>query len=130
MATYILDTHPLVWYFEKSSQLSKKVRDLLTFGDGKWVIPSIVVCELVFLARKGRFFFDVAAFRKTLDSDDRFSIFPLDETMGFELSPHLEMHDAIIVATASRYRLKDPQTFIVTKDRQIQSVSECPVFWK
>jgi len=129
MAAYVLDTHALAWYFEDSHRLSKRVKDLLTFGEDSLVIPTIVICELVFLSRKDRFAFDLSRFRNIIDEDKRFSVYPLDAFLSLSLPPHLEMHDAIIVGTANQLSQKGQSAFIVSRDRQIAEHADCPIVW-
>ncbi len=43
MTYYIVDTHSLVWFLEKSPKLGKKARNALLDSDSSLIIPTIVL---------------------------------------------------------------------------------------
>jgi PIN domain nuclease of toxin-antitoxin system len=55
MTYYIIDTHSLVWFLEKSPKLGKKARKALMDSDSSLIIPTIVLAEIKFLFAKNRF---------------------------------------------------------------------------
>lgn len=114
----ILDTHTLYWFLIHNPKLSKKAKNLLETA-ATVEIPSIVLMELLYLLKKkgkpGEFLnlVEKVKFRNWI-------ILPLDfpvisNSIGF--SEELEMHDAIITATAS---IRD--AFLISKDREIKQL--------
>ena len=51
---YVADTHSLVWYFTEDSRLSKKALEAFdgTIKEGTLIIPTLVLAELMFIAKK------------------------------------------------------------------------------
>lgn len=88
--TYILDTHPLVWFLEASPRLSAVARAAISDPASQLVIPSIVLVEI----------------------------------------SYLDIHDAIVVATALVYRdVLRQQVTVITKDEAIRQSRLVEVLW-
>lgn len=101
---FVTDTHCLVWYFLNDARLSPSFKRLFDKQEkgGQVVVPTIVLAELIHLSRKNK---TPLSFEQTLhflQEETRFEIHPLSETIIEEMIPltHLEIHDAVIVATA------------------------------
>lgn len=57
MSDVVIDTHTAVWYFEKSSELSIRAKDLLLETNRRGFaiyLPTISIVEIVYLVEKGR----------------------------------------------------------------------------
>lgn len=100
---FVTDTHCLLWHLENNPKLSPSGRALFDQldVDRQIMIPIIVVAELMYMARK----YGGPPFKETLDSlekERRFEIMELTSPIIREAIPltALEMHDALIVATA------------------------------
>jgi PIN domain nuclease of toxin-antitoxin system len=101
---FVTDTHALVWYLQDHPRLSERSKRLFDQVDrqGCVVIPSIVLAELLYLERRVHFpkpFLNVLSF---FESESRFQIYPLSTEIlrGAPVFRQLDMHDALIVATA------------------------------
>jgi len=53
---FVTDTHSLVWYFIEDPRLSKKALKAFeqTIREGIIIVPSVVLAEIMFIAKKGR----------------------------------------------------------------------------
>src|SRR5450759_3479776 len=53
---YVTDTHSLVWYFTDDRHLSKKALKSFesTVKEGQIIVPTVVLAEILFIAKKGR----------------------------------------------------------------------------
>jgi PIN domain nuclease of toxin-antitoxin system len=124
------DTHALAWFLEGDKRLSEKAREILSSPQSGLVVPTIVLAEIEFLYRKSRIGISLQTVLKNLEATGKCLIYPLDQTVVTRLPGGLEMHDAIIVATAIVNRdLLGRDTVIVTKDRLVREVSSIETAW-
>ena len=128
--TFVVDTHPLVWFLEGNKRLSKKAEEALADAEASFVVPSIVLAEITFLYAKGRIPIAPGAVLRHLSAVRNCAIYPLDEAVIERLPITLEIHDAIIVATALVFRdvLGHPTT-VITRDEQITDSGLVDVLW-
>lgn len=121
MTSYIIDTHALVWFLEKSTKLGKNARNAILDLDSSIIIPSIVLAEIKFLFAKNRFSTSLEKVFSVIEDDSRCTIHPLDVDTVNMIPTTLEIHDAIITATALIFdRKSHPEDVIViTKDKEI-----------
>jgi predicted nucleic acid-binding protein len=128
--TYVADTHPLVRLLEKSPRLSPGALGALTDSTARVIIPSITLAELRFLFARGRTLVDLPMALAHISAADNASIYPLDELVVQRLPASLDIHDAIIVATALAQRdLLGDEVRRVTRDKQITASGLVPVLW-
>ena len=127
---YVLDTHAVVWFLEASSRLGAAARVAMSNPNADLVVPTIVLVEAGFLYSKKRTSVDVGTVQQTLVAAANCVAYPLDEQVVSMIPTSLNIHDAIIVATALVYRniLKLPVE-IVTKDNEIKSSGLVPTCW-
>ncbi|MBU2431824.1 MAG: PIN domain-containing protein [Proteobacteria bacterium] len=126
---YTTDAHSLVWYFTEDPKLSKKALEAFdeTVNEGSIIVPTIVLAEIMFIARKGRI---TLTFRQTLakiETYENFEIAPLDISIleiADTLEVDLEMHDRLIVATALYFN-----SDLITKDNQIRDFKAINTIW-
>lgn len=126
---YGLDTHAIVWFFQDDPRLSVKVGDLLANQTSRFLIPTLVLCELHALAQKKRT--DFPKILQYLKGDDRFEIIPLDEKVVVSLPAGLDIHDAVIVATllaVAQERKFNP--LLITRDEAIRQSSFIETIWE
>lgn len=122
----VVDTHTLIWYLSRSSDLSlvarQTIRDTIASNHPIYVSP-ITVIEVIYLVEKGRLSQQNLADLKTTlhQSNTGFKIQPFDlaiaevlETISRDQIP--DMPDRIIAATAKHLGLP-----LVTRDHQIQT---------
>jgi PIN domain nuclease of toxin-antitoxin system len=128
--TYIVDTHVLVWFLEGDSRLSITARDALSNPIVQLVIPTIVLAEITFLYAKHRITIGLAEVHTHIASAANCIIYPLDEVVVDYIPTTLDIHDAIIVATALTFSdVLDENTAIITKDAKIKASGLVSVIW-
>lgn len=116
MEKIVLDSHTLFWLFTGNPKLPHRSRQLIEDSESI-IVPSIVLMEILYLLQKNNMasqFLEVLSELKTRS----FMVYPLDLQVITEtlfISPALEMHDRIIIATA---RIFDAR--IISKDREIK----------
>ncbi|MFA7236663.1 MAG: PIN domain-containing protein [Phycisphaeraceae bacterium] len=127
---YVVDTHPLVWHLEGDTKLSASAAAILSSDAAEIVIPSIVLAEVWYLYQRKRIKTSPRDIRSTILAATNCSIYPLDEAVLEVLPNGLDIHDALIVATAPVYQdvLKQP-TQLITRDRMITDSKLVDVLW-
>jgi PIN domain nuclease of toxin-antitoxin system len=127
---YVLDTHPLVWFLEKSSRLSPAAKEVMLNPKAELVIPSIVLLEIKFLYAKGRIASAYEDLRRDIINARNFVIYPVDEHIVSLTPTTLNIHDAIIVATTIVYRdVLNLPSALITKDTATQSSGLVDCIW-
>jgi PIN domain nuclease of toxin-antitoxin system len=126
---YVTDTHALVWYFTDDQRLSKKALKSFesTVKEGQIIVPTVVLAELLFIAKKGRIPLGFMATVAKIEALANFEIAPLDLDVlkiADSIDAPLEMHDKLIVATAIRY-----EAFLITRDEQILKSKAVKTIW-
>ncbi len=131
MTYYIIDTHSLVWFLEKSPKLGKKARNALLDSDSLLIIPTIVLAEIKFLFAKNRFSTTLSNVFSVIEKDPRCIIQPLDVDIVNLLPATLEIHDAIITATALLFNEKSgsEDVILITKDEEITRSKIVKTIW-
>lgn len=128
--TYVIDTHSLVWFLEGNPRLSVTARNALRDDAAEFVIPTIVLAELAFLHSRRRVPVALSDVFAYVDGARNSLIYPLDESVVEQISTELEIHDAIIVATALVLRdALGRSVAIVTKDEMIAASGLVEVIW-
>jgi PIN domain nuclease of toxin-antitoxin system len=64
--TYVLDTHPVVWFLESSRRLSVRAGTVLRDPSHTFILPTIVLVEITYLYTKGRIDVDIALVQQRL----------------------------------------------------------------
>jgi predicted nucleic acid-binding protein len=128
--SYVTDTHALVWYFTNDKRLgtsAKQVFDKASAGNAVVLIPTIVLAELLYIARGKR---PALTFQETverIESGSNYKIAVLDLLVlqkADGITAELELHDRLIVATA---QLADG--ILISKDLSIQSSGTVRTIW-
>ena len=52
--TYVLDTHPVVWFLESSRRPSVRAGTVLRDPSHVFILPTVVLVEITYLFTKGR----------------------------------------------------------------------------
>lgn len=127
---YVLDTHPIVWFVEKSQLLAPAAKAIMADPGTELIIPTIVLVEIRFLYAKGRIKANYESVQRDLMSAANCTIYPLDEQVVSMVPTGLDIHDAVIVATALVYRdlFKVPTT-LITKDNEIRNSGLVETVW-
>jgi PIN domain nuclease of toxin-antitoxin system len=113
----VVDSHALFWLLTDNPKLSNKARHFIESAE-KVIIPSIVLMEILYLLEKNNF---TSKFIEVLNELKirSYLIYPLDLrviTQTLFISPKLEMHDRVIIATAQIFN-----TELVSKDKIIKN---------
>ena len=125
---YIIDTHPLVWYFEDSPRLStaaKRAFVEIEQGSSLGVVPTIVLAEIMHLADRKRIPLSIGDTIARVQASS-FGIVSLDHMVILLMVPlkTLELHDRVIVATAKSF-----EASLITKDEHIRESGTVPCVW-
>ena len=128
--TYVLDTHPVVWFLETSQRLSVRARNVLRDPSHTLILPTLVLVEITYLYTKGRIEVDATMVQQRLMSTSNCVLYPLDEQVAMLIPTELNIHDAIIVATALVYRdiLNEP-VGVITKNGEITRSGLIDTVW-
>ncbi len=112
---FVTDTHSLVWYLQDSAKLSTAQKSLFETGKEPIIIPAIVIAELLYITKKTKM--DFLATLSHLEESATFKIHPLSTAIIKVAAAYklLEMHDALIVATAKALSLP-----LMTFDKEIR----------
>ena len=131
MTYYIVDTHGLVWFLEKSPILGEKAREVFLDEDSNLIIPTIVLAEIKFLFDKNRFSTSLENVFSIITDDPRCIVHPLDIDVIGLLPTTLEIHDAIITATGLLFneRSSSMDVMIITKDVEITDSKLVKTIW-
>jgi len=116
---YVVDTHALIWFLEGNKRLGAEARQILRDENQHLLIPSIVLAEAKDLAAKGK---TRLTFEEVLEamSDPRCLIYPLDIAVVRAMPHRLDIHDAIICATALVYhKTVHEEATLITRDEAI-----------
>jgi PIN domain nuclease of toxin-antitoxin system len=126
---YVTDTHSLLWYFTDDQRLSQKALKSFesTVKEGQIIVPTVVLAEMLFIAKKGRIPLGFTATVAKIETLANFEIAPLDLDVlkiaeGIDVP--LEMHDKLIVATAIRY-----DACLITRNEQITKSKAVKIIW-
>lgn len=131
MTYYIVDTHALVWFLEKSPKLGEKAREVFLDEDSNLIIPTIVLAEIKFLFDKNRFTTSLDKVFSIITDDPRCIVHPLDLDVIGLLPTTLEIHDAIIAATGLLFKKKptSEDVVVITKDVEITNSKLVKTIW-
>lgn len=127
---YVLDTHAIAWFVEDDARLSANARLILEDPACELVIPTMALVEVQFLHAKGRIKADLASVYQQIANANNCIIYPLDEKVVAKIPTGLDIHDAIITATAIVYRdfFQQPAT-LITKDNKITQSGLIQTLW-
>jgi predicted nucleic acid-binding protein len=127
---HVVDTHPLIWHLEHWRGLGRNATAILDFSTDELIVPTIVLAEARYtIARKQRAVTWEELLAAVL-SDSRFRIHDLDVEIVRDLPDALEMHDAIICATALAYQSASGEPVpVITRDREIRNSGLVQTVW-
>ena len=130
MATYVTDTHALVWYLNNRPELSDTARSVFrgaAGGANQIVVPTIVIAELIMMIEKRRTALSIAQVITTLKKVKGYRFVPLTVPIVLQIQAAValpDLHDRFIVATA--LHLGAP---LITQDKLITQSGVIPVIW-
>ena len=127
---HVVDTHPLIWHLEHWRGLGKNAGQILEFSTDELIVPTIVLAEARYTIAKKRRNVTWEELLNLIEGDFRFRIHDLDLEIVRNLPDGLEMHDAIICATALVYQQGAGEPVpVITKDRKIRSSGLVGTVW-
>src|SRR5262245_13468015 len=103
---YVADSHALIWWLLKDTQLGAAALAALQDPASEIVIPTIVLAEIAFLNSRGRIAIDLARTLAFVVGSTNCKVHPLDEEVVQMMPNIFKIHDRIIVATAILFRDK------------------------
>jgi PIN domain nuclease of toxin-antitoxin system len=130
VATYLADTHALLWYLTDDRRLSRAgnvVFEETEAGNHLTIIPTIVLVECLDIIEKKRVVYDFDLVLEAIENNENYLIWDLDlEVVNqmIKIKNVPELHDRIIVAIA---KLCDAG--LITKDGQITDAKEVKTKW-
>jgi len=128
--THVVDTHALVWFLERNRRLGAAARAALQDDEAELVVPAIVLAEIAYLYPRKRVSVDVPRVLAHVANAANCAIYPLDEGVVEHLPATLNIHDAIITATALVFRdVLGKDTAVITRDAEIAASGLVDVIW-
>ncbi len=130
MATYLADTHTIVWYLAGSPQLgvaARQVIDEAVRGNHQVHIPAIVLAEIIMLIEKRHIVTDMSQLFASLSSTTGFRLTSLTPEVVVDiqrLTVLPDIHDRLIVAEAIK-----SGAGLITCDQVIIASNLVPVVW-
>ena len=118
---YIVDTHLLVWRLIEPRKLSKNERSLFSNSQTEFLIPTVALLEMQYLAEIKRIEIDMDEALTTLQEEPAFQLVPFDETAmlhAFRLTSTRDPFDRMILAQALANSTK-----ILTRDRWMKETA-------
>jgi predicted nucleic acid-binding protein len=95
-----------------------------------FILPTIVLVEITYLYTKGRIDVDTAFVQQRLVAASNCVLYPLDEQVVMQIPTGLNIHDAIIVATALVYRdILHESVAVITKNGEITHSGLIETVW-
>ena len=95
-----------------------------------FILPTIVLVEITYLYTKGRIEVDTARVQQRLVVASNGVLYPLDEQVAMRIPTGLNIHDAIIVATALVYRdVLHESVAVITKNGEITHSGLIETIW-
>lgn len=130
----VVDTHALIWFLIGSSKLGANARAVLDDPESTLYLPLIALAEACWIVEKGRApgIPSVAVLLAAVDADARFVVVPLDRAIldgSLGLTPIVEMHDRLIVATALYLCDQDDPIALLTVDGNITGSGLVSTIW-
>jgi predicted nucleic acid-binding protein len=126
---YVVDTHPIVWFLS-GARISARARRVLGGSESHLIVPTIVLAEIKYLKARGRIRPSLTDVMAAIEGDERMTVYPFDESVVARIPTRLELHDAIIVATALVFQATTGQaTPVVTRDQPIVDSGLIRTIW-
>jgi len=127
---YVSDTHAIVWFLDKDPRLSPVAKSTLANPNTTLVVLTMVLVEITHLYGRGRISISPAIIKRQILTSINCSVHPLDEEVVAKIPTNLDIHDAIIVATALVYRdIRQLPVTLITKDTKISQSGLIQTLW-
>jgi PIN domain nuclease of toxin-antitoxin system len=127
---YVSDTHAIVWFLDKDPRLSPTAKNALANPNTVLIVPTIVLAEITHLYARGRISIAPAVVEQRVLPAVNCSAHPLDKEVVTLMPASLDIHDAIIVATALVYRdIRQQPVTLITRDNKITQSGLIQTLW-
>jgi PIN domain nuclease of toxin-antitoxin system len=127
---HVVDTHALLRYFEDLDLLGEDGRAVMTDPNCDLLVPTIVMAEARWTIQKQRARVDWDGLIRSLSEDGRFTVAPLTLDIVRHATDRLEMHDALICATALQVAASlGEEVPVITRDRRIRDSDLVETVW-
>ena len=127
---HVVDTHALLWHPEGSPKLGSGAKQVLFDSRDFLIVPTIALAEARYAIARQRTSVTWGDLLAEVDRDQRFVVHLLDIDVLRRVNDSLEMHDAIICATAAVYQEASGESVpLITKDRQIRESGLVQTVW-
>ena len=131
MSHYVIDTHALVWYLADDPRLGGVARRIIEKEGKLLIFPTIVLAEIHYLHRKRPALASLEEALHAIDEDPRGLIYPLEIGVVRSLPADLNIHDAIITATALVIqKALGKEVSVITKDEEIIRSKIVSTIWE
>ena len=127
---YVTDTHPWLWFLSSDQRLTKKAESVFDSAERSKetiVVPSIVVAESIYIAKKRGYHLKMKDIIEDLEISSNYVIKAMDYSILKSISTDerdFSIHDKIIVNTAEKEGNK-----IISRDEKIQEKATVEVIW-
>lgn len=127
---YVLDTHALVWFLAKDKRLSEQVRVVIQDPQTNLIVPAIVLAEAKYIADRKRVQVSFNDILSAVTASPNYTVAPLDVPTIGHLPDDLDIHDALVVATALHLQqLYNDEVIILTMDLRITESTLTKTLW-
>lgn len=127
---YVVDTHTLLWHVGNDRRLGPTARRILNDPNAKLIVPVLVLAEAKHAADRKRVAVPFETVLQTVIDSSHIKVLSFDITAATYLSSELDIHDAIIVATARAAQdFFGEDVSILTNDITITESNLIPVIW-
>ncbi|MBN2081454.1 PIN domain-containing protein [bacterium] len=126
----LVDTHALAWWLESNPKLSRAAREALAAPETILIIPVMVLVELMYMGAKLGIDEYLAQDLSLLRQARDVRVLPMDERLLTQIDTRLNIHDAIIIASALDYAASTGEAVrVATRDSQITASGLVDCLW-
>lgn len=126
----VFDTHSYIWLLSDNPRLSTAARESIGSEDAELFLPTLALAELHYTHRRGRHTVSLQQAVSHAQRTANIEILPFDFLAASLLPDGLDIHDAIIVATALTLQRRTGETVsLLTADEMITASGIVPVIW-
>jgi PIN domain nuclease of toxin-antitoxin system len=127
---YVVDTHALIWHLANDARLGSEARQILSEPDKLLIIPVIVLAEAKHAADRQRVPVPFDTIAQSVAASPRITVMPMDLATVNYLPSQLDIHDAMIVATANYCQdYFEEDISVLTNDLTITHSGLVAVIW-
>lgn len=127
---YVPDTHAIIWFLDQDPRLSPAAKNVLANPRTTLIVPTLVLAEITHLYARGRISISPAVVEQKVLQSTNCRVQALDKEVVAMIPGPLDIHDAIIVATALVYRdIRQQPVTLITKDTKITQSGLIQTLW-